>query len=97
METSTTNIILAGYGKPEKIKIYGSLEKLEFFAYYIKDGKVIGTSSAGADPVVSDFANFLHEGKSLTETMINKNPFGWIRNKPKDLVERFQNESTTDP
>nr|XP_031832152.1 apoptosis-inducing factor 3 isoform X2 [Nomia melanderi] len=87
----------AGYGKPDKIKIYGSLEKLEFFAYYIKDGKVIGMSSVGADPVVADFANFLHEGKSLTETIINKNPLGWIRNKPKGLVERFQNEITTDP
>ncbi|XP_076644310.1 apoptosis-inducing factor 3 isoform X2 [Halictus rubicundus] len=87
----------AGYGKPDKIKIYGSLEKFEFFAYYIKDGKVIAMSSVGADPVVSDFANFLYEGKSLTEIMINHNPFGWIRNKPKDLVERFQKEITTNP
>ncbi|KOC70387.1 Apoptosis-inducing factor 3, partial [Habropoda laboriosa] len=82
----------AGYGKPEKIRIYGSLENLEFFAYYIKDGKIIAISSVGADPVVSDFANFLYEGKTLTEAEINKDPFGWIKNKPKDLQERFQNE-----
>ncbi|KZC13355.1 Apoptosis-inducing factor 3 [Dufourea novaeangliae] len=87
----------AGYGKPDKIKIHGSLEKFEFFAYYIKDGKVTAMSSVGADPVVSDFANFLHEGKSLTEIIINKHPFDWIRSKPKDLVDRFQNEITTDP
>ncbi|CAK9823325.1 Apoptosis-inducing factor 3 [Anthophora retusa] len=80
-----------GYGKPEKIKIYGSLENLEFFAYYIKGGKVIAMSSIGADPIVADFANFLHEGKSLTEAEVDKDPFGWIRNKPKNFEERFKN------
>lgn len=83
----------AGHGIPDKIKIYGSLENLEFFAYHFKDGKVIAMSSTGADPVVSDFANLLHEGLSLTEEEIIKNPFGWIRNKPKDLLNRFQDES----
>nr|XP_033333253.1 apoptosis-inducing factor 3 isoform X2 [Megalopta genalis] len=87
----------AGYGQPDKIKIYGSLDKFEFFAYYINNGKVIAMSSVGADPIVSDFANFLYEGKSLTEIIINHNPFGWIRNKQKDFVERFENEITTDP
>ncbi|XP_053986033.1 apoptosis-inducing factor 3 isoform X2 [Hylaeus volcanicus] len=86
-----------GYGKPDKIRIYGSLENLEFFAYYIKDGKIIAMSSVGADPVVSDFANFLYEGNSLTDEMVDKNPFGWMRTKPKDLVERFQNVSIVDP
>ncbi|XP_076230928.1 apoptosis-inducing factor 3 isoform X2 [Calliopsis andreniformis] len=84
----------AGYGKSDKIKIYGSLENFEFFAYYIKNGKIIAMSSVGADPIVSDYANLLHEGKSLTEEEINTNPFGWIRNKPKNFVERFQNNTT---
>ncbi|XP_076623812.1 apoptosis-inducing factor 3 isoform X3 [Colletes latitarsis] len=87
----------AGHGKPDRMKIYGSLENFEFFALYIKDGKVIAMSSVGADPVVSDFANFLYEGKSLTEEMVDKNPFGWIQNKPKNLLERFQNVSTVNP
>lgn len=90
-------IMNLGYGKPDKIKIYGSLENLEFFAYYIKDNKIIAMSSTGADPIVADFANLLHEGKSLTEDEIMKNPFGWIRNKPKDLLNRFQNEYATNP
>lgn len=47
-------------------------------------------SSINADPIVSDFANLLYEGKTLTEDEINENPFGWIRNKPKDLLTRFQ-------
>ncbi|XP_071871228.1 apoptosis-inducing factor 3 isoform X1 [Bombus fervidus] len=86
-----------GYGKPEKVRIYGSLENLEFFAYYIKDGKVIAISSIGADPIASDFANFLHEGNILTEAEVNQDPFGWIRNKPKDLESRFKTETIVDP
>lgn len=46
-------------------------------------------SSVNADPIVSDFANLLYEGKTLTEEEINRDPFGWIRNKPKALT-RFQ-------
>ncbi|XP_011055207.1 PREDICTED: apoptosis-inducing factor 3-like [Acromyrmex echinatior] len=80
----------AGYGKPISIKIYGSLDKLEFFAYNLKGGKVIGISSVNADPVVADFANLLYEGKILTEEEINTDPFGWMRNKPKNLSTRFQ-------
>lgn len=66
------------------------MDKLEFFAYYLKDGKVIGMSSVNADPVVSDFANMLYEEKTLTEEEINTDPFGWMRNKPKDVLTRFQ-------
>ncbi|XP_011880093.1 PREDICTED: apoptosis-inducing factor 3 isoform X2 [Vollenhovia emeryi] len=84
------NYRYAGHGKPTSIKILGSLDKLEFFAYYFKDGKVIGISSVNADPVASDFANMLYEGRTLTEEEINKDPFGWMRNKPKDVSTRFQ-------
>lgn len=54
-------------------------------------------SSVSADPIVSDFANFLYEGKILTETEINRDPFNWIRNKPKDLHNRFRNEIIVNP
>ncbi|XP_020288513.1 apoptosis-inducing factor 3 isoform X2 [Pseudomyrmex gracilis] len=84
------NYRYAGYGKPTSMKIHGSLEKLEFFAYYLKDGKVIGMSSVNADPVAADFANTLYEGRTLTEEEINKDPFGWMTNKPKDASKRFQ-------
>lgn len=70
---------------------------MEFFAYYIKNNKVIAMSSVSADPIVSDFANFLYEGKILTETEINRDPFNWIRNKPKDLHNRFRNEIIVNP
>lgn len=84
------SLIFSGHGKPTSIKIHGSLDKLEFIAYYLKDGKVIGISSVNADPVAADFANMLYEGKILTEEEINANPFSWIRNKPRDLSTRFQ-------
>uniref|UniRef100_V9IID7 Uncharacterized protein n=2 Tax=Apis cerana TaxID=7461 RepID=V9IID7_APICE len=54
-------------------------------------------SSVAADPIVSDFANFLYEKKTLTETEINRDPFNWIRNKPKDLQIRFRNEIIVNP
>ncbi|XP_076681284.1 apoptosis-inducing factor 3 isoform X2 [Andrena cerasifolii] len=85
----------AGHGKPDKIRIIGSLENLEFFAYYIRSGKIIAVSSSGADPVVSDFANLLQEGRSLTEEEVTSKSFDWIRNKPKDFVNRFQNSIST--
>lgn len=90
---SSFSLDFSGYGKPTSIKIYGSLEKLEFFAYYLKDGKVIGMSSVNADPVAADFANTLYEGRTLTEEEINKDPFGWMTNKPKDASKRFQESS----
>ncbi|XP_012522450.1 apoptosis-inducing factor 3 isoform X3 [Monomorium pharaonis] len=83
------NYRYAGHGKPSSIKIHGSLDKLEFIGYYLKDGKVIGVSSVNADPAAADFANMLYEGKILTEEEINANPFGWMRSRPKD-VSRFQ-------
>ncbi|XP_043492170.1 apoptosis-inducing factor 3 isoform X1 [Polistes fuscatus] len=80
----------AGYGKSDKVIIYGSLESLQYFAYYVKNGKVIAMSSVGADPIVSDFANLLAEKQTLTEDDIRNNPFGWMRTKPKDLETKFQ-------
>ncbi|KAJ8683216.1 hypothetical protein QAD02_019008 [Eretmocerus hayati] len=75
----------SGYGNPEKIRIYDSLMDLRFFAYHIKDGKVIAMSSVARDPIVSDFANYIHEGKFVSEEEIEQNPTQWMRHKPKDF------------
>lgn len=82
--------IFLGYGKSNKVIIYGSLENLQYFAYYVKDGKIIAMSSVGADPVVADFANLLAQKQTLTEDDIKNNPFGWMQNKTKDLINKFQ-------
>lgn len=90
------NYRYAGHGKPTSIKIYGSLGNLEFFAYYLRNGKVIAMSSVNADPVVSNFANILYEGRILTEEEINADPLGWMRNKPKDASTRFKDNILID-
>ncbi|XP_034936698.1 apoptosis-inducing factor 3 isoform X2 [Chelonus insularis] len=81
------SIRYAGFGRPTSIKIHGSVEDYKFFAYYFKNGKVIAMSSAGTDPIVSDFAEFLYEGKTLTEKEVQENPTGWMRNKPKEALK----------
>lgn len=76
------NYRYAGSGEAEKIKIYGSVEGFKFFAYHIKNEKVVAMSSVGTDPIVSDFANHLYEGKTLTEKEIEDDPTAWMKNKP---------------
>lgn len=79
------------------MKVHGSLKDFKFFAYYFKDGKVIAMSSVGRDPIVSDFANLLHEGRLLTQEEVDKSPTEWIRNKPKDMLLFSQLEKTSFP
>ena len=45
---------------------------------------------------MADFANLLYEGKIVTEEEINTDPFGWMRNKPKNLSTRFQESFSVD-
>lgn len=47
-------------------------------------------SSVGRDPIVSDFANLLYEGKTLTEEEVEKDPIAWMRSKPQDLQVSIQ-------
>ncbi|XP_011497542.1 PREDICTED: apoptosis-inducing factor 3 [Ceratosolen solmsi marchali] len=75
----------SGYGKSTSIKVHGSLSESKFFAYHFKDGKVIAMSSLGRDPIVSDFANYIYEGKCLSEKSVTNNPTKWMRNLPADL------------
>ena len=54
-------------------------------------------TSVGRDPIVSDFANLLHESRLLTQEEVDKNPTEWIRNKPKDMLPSSQPEKTSVP
>ncbi|XP_051162893.1 apoptosis-inducing factor 3 isoform X2 [Leptopilina boulardi] len=87
----------AGYGRAESFKVHGSLEDFKFFAYYFKNDQVIAMSSVGRDPIVADFANLLYEGKILTREEVEKNPTGWMRNIPKDMLPSLEPEKTTIP
>lgn len=75
------SIRYAGSGKPKEVMIEGSLEDMKFVAYYIgEDDKIIAISSCNRDPIVSQFAEYSTQGKSLTKKDIEKDPFGWIKN-----------------
>ena len=69
-----------GYGKPAEVHIEGNVDELKFVAFYINEaGKVIAMSSCQRDPVVSQFAEFLSQGKSLMKAEIQEDPFAWIQ------------------
>ncbi|XP_011296982.1 apoptosis-inducing factor 3 isoform X2 [Fopius arisanus] len=77
----------SGFGSASSVSIYGSLEELKFFAYYYKNGKVIAMSSVRMDPIVSEFAEYLSEGKTLTQEEVEADPTGWMKNKPVDALK----------
>lgn len=75
------SIRYAGSGKAKEVKIEGSLEEMKFVAYYIGDeDKVIAISSCNRDPIVSQFAEYMAQGKLLYKKDIENNPFGWVQN-----------------
>lgn len=67
-----------GHGVPHETQIIGSVEELKYVAVdYNKEGRVVGMSSCQRDPIVSQFAEYLALGKTLTKLDIAANPFGW--------------------
>jgi apoptosis-inducing factor 3 len=70
----------AGHGRSSEIIIDGSLDDLKFVAFFIdNNGKVIAMSSCARDPVVSQFAEYLSLGKTLTKADIEQNMYGWTK------------------
>lgn len=68
-----------GHGKPAEVHIEGSIEEMKFVAYYLNEaGTVIAISSCQRDPIVSQFAEFLSQGKILTKSEIQEDAFGWV-------------------
>ncbi|CAG9853721.1 unnamed protein product [Phyllotreta striolata] len=74
------SIRYAGYGSYDKIIYDGDVSDLKFVAFYLKDGIVVAASSCNRDPVVSQFAELLAQGKKLTEEELIKDPLGWTKN-----------------
>lgn len=69
-----------GYGKPHDTIIEGDLEQLKFVAFYLDaNRKVIGMASCGHDPVVSQYAEYLSQGKTLYENQLKPDPFAWTK------------------
>lgn len=69
-----------GYGVPHETIIEGDLENLSFVAFYLNsERKVIGMASCGRDPIVSQFAEFLSQGKTLYADQLCPDPFAWAK------------------
>lgn len=73
------SIRYAGHGSYKEIVIDGDLKSLKFLAYYLNEsGNVVAMASCTRDPVVSQFAEFLSQGMTLTKSDIEADPLGWI-------------------
>lgn len=69
-----------GYGTPHETIIEGDLKQLSFVAFYLDaEGKVIGMASCGRDPIVSQFAEYLSQGKTLHKHQLSADPFAWSK------------------
>lgn len=72
----------SGFGSPHETRIIGNLEEMKFVAIFLnKDGNVCGMASCQRDPIVSQFAEFLSQGKSLhkLELDASDDPFAWAK------------------
>lgn len=70
-----------GHGKPKETIIKGSLDDMKFVAFYIgDDDKVIALSTCNRDPIASQFAEYLSQGKTLTKSQIEAEPYEWTKN-----------------
>lgn len=75
------SIRYAGCGKAASTQVEGSVEELKFVIFFFDaSDKVIGVASCMRDPVVSQFAELLHQGKSLHKNDLKDDPFAWTKN-----------------
>lgn len=75
------SIRYAGCGKSSSFQIEGDVKALKFVIFFFDEaGKVISVASCMRDPVVSQFAELLYQGKSLHKNDLKDDPFAWIKN-----------------
>ncbi|CAK1541536.1 unnamed protein product [Leptosia nina] len=72
------SIRYAGCGKPASSLIEGNVADLKFVVFFFDESdKVISVASCMRDPVVSQFAELLHQGKSIYKKDLENNFFSW--------------------
>lgn len=75
------SIRYAGTGVAASTLIDGDVDELKFVIFFFDDSdKVIGVASCMRDPVVSQFAEYVHQGKSLFKKDLNNDRFAWTKN-----------------
>ncbi|XP_052752094.1 apoptosis-inducing factor 3 isoform X1 [Galleria mellonella] len=74
------SIRYAGCGKSSNIQIEGDINELKFVIFFFDESdKVIAVASCMRDPIVSQFAEFLYQGKSLHKKDLKDDPFAWTK------------------
>lgn len=74
------SIRYAGCGRPASAHIEGDVDALKFVIFFFDESeKVIAVASCMRDPVVSQFAEFLHKGKTLHKKDLKDDPFAWTK------------------
>ncbi|XP_055513400.1 apoptosis-inducing factor 3-like, partial [Leucoraja erinacea] len=77
---SKNSLRYAGYGAgSEEVIIHGNLDELTFVAFYIKDNNVIAACSLNSDPVVSQVAEVLSLGKTISKEEASQADMPWTK------------------
>uniref|UniRef100_A0A0B7BB79 FAD/NAD(P)-binding domain-containing protein n=1 Tax=Arion vulgaris TaxID=1028688 RepID=A0A0B7BB79_9EUPU len=73
------SIRYTGYGPGyDDIVLHGDLNDNKFVAYYTKNDKVVAVASLGWDPIVSQAAELMSNGGSISKDEIRAGPDGWV-------------------
>ncbi|CAG5129586.1 unnamed protein product [Candidula unifasciata] len=68
-----------GYGPGyDDIVLHGDLNENKFVAYYTKNDKVVAVASLGWDPIVSQAAELMCKGGTISKDEIKSDPVGWV-------------------
>lgn len=74
------SIRYAGHGQHSSILIDGSMEEFKFVIYFFdKTDKVIAVASCQRDPIVSQFAELLFQGKPLYKKDLKDDLYAWTK------------------
>lgn len=75
------SIRYAGHGRHSSILVDGDIAELKFVIFFFDDSdKVIAVASCQRDPVVSQFAELLYQGKPLYKKDLKDDRFAWTKN-----------------
>lgn len=75
------SIRYAGNGRPASTLIDGDVSALKFVIFFFDESdKVIAVASCMRDPIVSQFAEYLHQGKTLYKKDLRDDCLAWIKN-----------------
>ncbi|XP_059829232.1 apoptosis inducing factor mitochondria associated 4 isoform X2 [Hypanus sabinus] len=77
---SESSVRYAGYGVGyEEVIIHGNMDEMRFVAFYIKGDTVIAVCSLNYDPVVSQVAEVLASGKTISKEEASSEDMPWIK------------------